>query len=615
MDALKQGADALFILLGAIMVLAMHAGFAFLELGTVRKKNQVNALVKILVDFAVSTIAYFLVGYGVAYGALLRQRRPSCRQERLRAGEVLLPADLRGGDPGHHLRRHRRARQVLAAADRHRVIVGLVYPLFEGIAWNQRVRHPGLDQVATSARSSTTSPARSSCMRWAAGSRCRPCCCWARARNRYRKDGRISAHPPSNIPFLALGAWILTVGWFGFNVMSAQTHRQDERPGGRQLADGDGRRHADRLRMGRNDPGFVYNGPLAGLVAVCAGSDLMHPLGALVTGASPARSSSDVHAGAEPLEDRRRAGRVAAARPVRRLGRHRGRHLRQQGAGRLGGVSVGAAHRHVIPLPDSPMTQSPPALEVLPRDLSAYREGNVGIDYVHRFESGKPGPHVLINALTHGNEICGMVAATHLLDNNVRPKIGTLTVAFANIDAYESFKEESPYDSRQIVHNLNRIWSPEWLDGAEDSPELRRARMLRPVVDAADHILDIHSTSQPVVPFWVYPAFERNAEVALAIGRPSVHLVMPDGLGSGTPLIQYGSHGGPDGKGVAMVVECGQHFLRSASELATAVTYDFLAYFGLVDKDPATPAPEPQRRFQLLQTMSSSRKTSPSCAR
>jgi hypothetical protein len=105
-----------------------------------------------------------------------------------------------------------------------------------------------------------------------------------------------------------------------------------------------------------------------------------------------------------------------------------------------------------------------------------------------------------------------------------------------------------------------------------------------------------------VVPFWVYPAFERNAKVALAIGRPSVHLVMPDGLGSGTPLIQYGSHGGPDGKGVAMVVECGQHFLRSASELATAVTYDFLAYFGLVDKNPANPEPEPQRRFELLQT-------------
>jgi len=249
------------------------------------------------------------------------------------------------------------------------------------------------------------------------------------------------------------------------------------------------------------------------------------------------------------------------------------------------------------------MTLTPPAFEVLPRDLSAYRQGNIGIDYVHRFESGKPGPHVLINALTHGNEICGMTAATHLLDQGVRPKIGTLTVSFANIDAYESFSQEAPYDSRQIVHNLNRIWSPEWLDGSEDSPELRRARILRPVVEAADHILDIHSTSQDVVPFWVYPAFERNAAVAMAIGRPPVHLVMPEGLGSGTPLIQYGRHGGPEGDGVALVVECGQHFRRSASDLATAVAYDFLAHFGLVDPvQPAASAPGLQRRFELLQT-------------
>ncbi|MDB5821161.1 MAG: succinylglutamate desuccinylase, partial [Rhizobacter sp.] len=123
-------------------------------------------------------------------------------------------------------------------------------------------------------------------------------------------------------------------------------------------------------------------------------------------------------------------------------------------------------------------TQSPP-LEVLPRDISAYRKGNTGIDYVHRFESGKPGPHVLINALTHGNEICGMVAATHLLDTAVRPKIGTLTVSFANIAAYEAFDIERPYDNRQLVHNLNRIWSSELLDGSERSPELDRARELR----------------------------------------------------------------------------------------------------------------------------------------
>ena len=248
------------------------------------------------------------------------------------------------------------------------------------------------------------------------------------------------------------------------------------------------------------------------------------------------------------------------------------------------------------------MTQNLPAFEVLPRDLSAYREGNVGIDYVHRFESGQPGPHVLISALTHGNEICGMVAATHLLDTGVRPKIGTLTVLFSNVAAYESFDKAQPFESRQLVHNMNRIWSAELLDGSEHSPELQRARVLRPVIDAADYILDIHSTSQDVVPFWVYPAYERNADVALAIGRPPVHLVMPSGLGSGTPLIQYGHHGDPAGQGAAMVVECGQHFKQSAADLATAVTLDFLAHFGLIDKDPATPAPGAQRRFELLQT-------------
>ena len=248
------------------------------------------------------------------------------------------------------------------------------------------------------------------------------------------------------------------------------------------------------------------------------------------------------------------------------------------------------------------MTSSQPTFEVLPRDLSPYRKGNTGIDYVHRFESGRLGPHVLVNALTHGNEFCGMVAATHLLDSGIRPKIGTLTVSFANVGAYETFDPTEPFKSRQLVHNLNRIWSASELDGVADSPELRRARELRPAVAAADHILDIHSTSQDVLPFWVYPAFERNAQVALAVGRPEVHLVMPGGLGSGTPLIQHGRHGERQAGGTAMVVECGQHFLRSASDLATQVALDFLTHFGLIDADPQRPVPRAQRRFELLQT-------------
>jgi predicted deacylase len=241
------------------------------------------------------------------------------------------------------------------------------------------------------------------------------------------------------------------------------------------------------------------------------------------------------------------------------------------------------------------------AIEVMPRDLSAYRQGNTGVDYVHRFESGRPGPHVLINALTHGNEFCGMTVVTHLLDTHMRPLIGTLTLSFANVQAYESFDPAQPFASRQIVHNMNRIWSAEQLDGPEDSPELRRARAMREVVQAADHVLDIHSTAQDVEPFWVYPAFERNGQVALSVGVPQIHLVMPNGLGSGTPLIQFGAFGTPQHHGAAMVVECGQHFKTTTGEVALASTLGFLAHFGLIAL-PEAALRLPAKRFELLQT-------------
>ncbi len=246
------------------------------------------------------------------------------------------------------------------------------------------------------------------------------------------------------------------------------------------------------------------------------------------------------------------------------------------------------------------MVNISPALEVLPRDLSAYKAGNTGIDYVHRFESGKAGPHVLINALTHGNELCGMVAVCDLLERGVRPRIGTLTLSFANVAAYESFDPTNPFASRQITHNLNRVWSAQMLDGSEDSVELRRARAMRPAVLAAQHILDIHSTSQDVVPFWVYPDFQRNSSIAMALPRPGVHLVMPKGLGSGVPLIEHGLHALAQGPGAAMVVECGQHFKQASADLAKAVAHDFLVCLGLLDGALAPAAP--QRRFELLQT-------------
>ena len=285
MEALKQGSDTLFILLGGIMVLAMHAGFAFLELGTVRKKNQVNALVKILVDFSVSTVAYFLVGYGVAYGTHFfvgaEQLAAKNGYELVRFFFLLtfaaaIPAIISGGIA----ERARFYPQLLATA----VIAGFIYPFFEGIVWNQNFGVQAWIQSATG--QAFHDFAGSIVVHAVGGWLALPAVILLGARsNRYRKDGAISAHPPSNIPFLALGAWILTVGWFGFNVMSAQTI--DKISGlvavNSLMAMAGGTLAA--LAVGKNDPGFVHNGPLAGLVAVCAGSDLMHPLGALVVGA------------------------------------------------------------------------------------------------------------------------------------------------------------------------------------------------------------------------------------------------------------------------------------------------------------------------------------------
>ncbi|MCR5885580.1 ammonium transporter [Rhizobacter sp. J219] len=284
MEQLKQGADALFILLGAIMVLAMHAGFAFLELGTVRKKNQVNALVKILVDFSVSTIAYFFVGYLVAYGVQFMAGAETLAQKNgydlvkfffLLTFAAAIPAIISGGIA----ERARFYPQLIATA----VIVGLVYPLFEGVVWNGNY---GVQAWIKSVAGAELHDFAGSVVVHAVGGwLALPAVILLGARaNRYKKDGGISAHPPSSIPFLALGAWVLAVGWFGFNVMSAQTidkisglvavNSLMAMVGGTLVA----------TLAGKNDPGFVHNGPLAGLVAVCAGSDVMHPVGALATG-------------------------------------------------------------------------------------------------------------------------------------------------------------------------------------------------------------------------------------------------------------------------------------------------------------------------------------------
>ncbi len=285
METLVSANDVLFVLLGAIMVLAMHAGFAFLELGTVRSKNQVNALVKIMVDFSVSTIAYFFIGYSIAYGVNFFSGAEALAAKNgydlvkfffLLTFAAAIPAIVSGG-----IAERAKFNPQIAATF---LLVGFVYPFFEGIAWN---KHYGFqDWLATNFGANFHDFAGSVVVHAMGGWIALAAVILLGARTgRYSRDGRLHAHPPSNIPFLALGAWILTVGWFGFNVMSAQAiqgisglvavNSLMALVGGTLAA----------TLLGKNDPGFVHNGPLAGLVAVCAGSDIMHPLGALATGA------------------------------------------------------------------------------------------------------------------------------------------------------------------------------------------------------------------------------------------------------------------------------------------------------------------------------------------
>ena len=283
-ETLIHGSNTLFILLGAVMVLAMHAGFAFLEVGTVRQKNQVNALSKIISDFAVSALAYFFIGYWIAYGVTFLEPASVLTEGNgyalvkfffLLTFAAAIPAIISGGIA----ERARFGPQLCATV----LIVAFVYPFFEGMIWNGNYGVQGWLEAQFGAAfhdfaGSVVVHAMGGWLAFGA------VILLGRRDGRYR-DGRLVAFAPSNIPFLALGSWILIIGWFGFNVMSAQTLGSVSGlvAGNTLMAMVGGTVAA--LLVGRNDPGFLHNGPLAGLVAVCAGSDLMHPVGALVTGA------------------------------------------------------------------------------------------------------------------------------------------------------------------------------------------------------------------------------------------------------------------------------------------------------------------------------------------
>ncbi len=283
-ETLVHGSNTLFLLMGAVMVLAMHTGFAFLEVGTVRLKNQVNALSKIITDFAVSTLAYFFIGYWIAYGVTFMQPADQLVADHgyalvkfffLLTFAAAIPAIISGGIA----ERARFGPQLCATL----LIVAFVYPFFEGLIWNGNFGFQAWleHQFGAPFHDFAGSVVVHAMGGWLAFG---AVILLGRRNGRYR-DGRLVAFAPSNIPFLALGSWILIVGWFGFNVMSAQSiegisglvavNSLMAMVGGTAAA----------WLAGRNDPGFLHNGPLAGLVAVCAGSDLMHPVGALATGA------------------------------------------------------------------------------------------------------------------------------------------------------------------------------------------------------------------------------------------------------------------------------------------------------------------------------------------
>ncbi|MCE5360860.1 ammonium transporter [Candidatus Igneacidithiobacillus taiwanensis] len=280
------GDNVFFLLMGAILVFAMHGGFAFLELGTVRRRSQVNALVKILSDFGISTIVYFFIGYHIAYGISFfgnvqeltgsDQGFAMVRFFFLLTFAAAVPAIISGGIA----ERARFVPQLVATA----FLVGLVYPFYEGIVWNGNY---GIQAWFTQHFGAPFHDFAGSVVVHAVGGWMALMAVWLLGprRGRYGRDGSIHPMPPSNIPFLALGSWILIIGWFGFNVMSAQQLQTVQGlvalnslmalVGGMLAA----------LALGKGDPGFVHNGALAGLVAICAGSDVVQPIGALAIGA------------------------------------------------------------------------------------------------------------------------------------------------------------------------------------------------------------------------------------------------------------------------------------------------------------------------------------------
>ena len=223
-----------------------------------------------------------------------------------------------------------------------------------------------------------------------------------------------------------------------------------------------------------------------------------------------------------------------------------------------------------------------PAIELQAPDIGPWKDGGTGVDWVHQFESGQPGPRVMVQALTHGNEICGAIALDWLLKQGFRPQRGTLTLAFANVAAYARFDPANPFPSRLVDEDYNRVWSDEALNGQGDTVELRRARQLRPFVDAADFMLDIHSMSEPCRPLMVCGMADKNAAYARELGMPA-DLLIDTGHPAGLRMVDRGDYGNPTSPKRALLIECGQHWEAAAASVAIDSLVRFLGLTGLAD--------------------------------
>ena len=225
-------------------------------------------------------------------------------------------------------------------------------------------------------------------------------------------------------------------------------------------------------------------------------------------------------------------------------------------------------------------------IELTPPDIEPYRAGNTGVEYVTTFDSGSAGPHVLVTALTHGNEICGAIALDRLFRAGLRPKQGKLTLAFDNVAAYRSFDRRAPTASRFVDEDFNRLWAPATLDGSRQSTELARARALRPFVDAADFLLDIHSMQYATAPLMLAGTLERSVMLARRVGIPEL-IVCDAGHAAGPRMRDYGGFGDPGSSKTALLIEAGQHWERRAAEVATDVLLRFLVILGALSRDDA----------------------------